>query len=294
MWKYSPVPFLKGDHPLVMAHRGDSAKYPENSLPALEEAYALNVDVLETDLRITKDNDIIIFHDARVNRTTNGKGKVKRYTLSELKRLEQGYNFEQRTLNGVNYPFRDKGLEVQSVEEVLTKFPDVKFNMDIKDRDKRAPRILAKMLHENNAEDRVMVGSFHHKQIERFRLLSAAPTSASTLEVWKFRRKVKKWLKENPKKIFEKHTIITQEEILEETVPYFALQIPEKFAFLQVFDSAEFIEVCHKLNIAVHVWTINDPEDMNRLLDWNVDGIFSDKPLLLKEIIKSKFENGNF
>lgn len=288
MWKKSPVPFLKGKRPLVMAHRGDSFNVPENTLPAYEDAYNLKVDVIETDLRITKDNEIIFFHDAKVNRTTDGQGTVKSHTLFDLKKLNQGYRFE-----GVNelkgtYPYRGKGLQIQSLEEILTRFPDIKFNMDIKDRTKNAPEVLARKLKELDAEDRVMVGSFHHKQINRFREMSGAPTSASPFEVLSFRKKIREWIRKNKEFNYNQEIFLEQEIIMGEALPYFALQIPEKFMLMKSFRDSKFIKVSHMLNIAVHVWTINDPGDMFRLLDWCVDGIFTDKPKMLLEIVEFK------
>lgn len=288
MWKRSPVPFLKGKRPLIMAHRGDSFNVPENSLPAYEDAYKLNVDVIETDLRLTKDDEIIFFHDAKVNRTTNGKGTVKSLTLYELKNLDQGFRFE-----GVNelkgaYPYRGKGLQIQSLEEILSRFSDVKFNMDIKDKLKKAPEVLANKLKELDAEDRVMVGSFHHKQINRFREMSGAPTSASPIEVLRFRKRIREWIKKNKEFDYNQEIHLEQEIIMGEALPYFALQIPEKYMGVRTFRDSKFIKVSHMLDIAVHVWTINDPGDMFRLLDWGVDGIFSDKPKMLLEIVEFK------
>ena len=291
MWKRSPVPFLQGKGPLVMAHRGDSANIPENTLQAFQDAYDLGVDVIETDLRITKDEQVVFFHDRTVNRTTNGRGAVKSYTLRELKKLDQGYRYRGVGELKGTYPFRGQGFQIQSLDEILTRFPDMRFNMDIKDRDPKAPEILAHKLRELDVEHRVMVGSFHDKQIKSFRLQSGAPTSASTQEVWHFRQSVRKWLKENPNLIYSDDTKLEQEEILGEPVLYFALQIPEKVSFLKVFNGSKFIQIAHLLDIAVHVWTVNDPGDMFRLLDWGVDGIFSDNPKILQEIVRFKFRN---
>jgi len=272
-----------------MAHRGDSANIPENTFQAYKDAFDLNVDVIETDLRITKDNEFIFFHDARVNRTTNGNGFVRSFTLNELKKLDQGYRFRTEETPKGKYLFRDMGFKIQSLEEILTKFPKMKFNMDIKDRIPSAPKILAEKLNVLDADHRVMIGSFHHKQLERFRLLSGAPTSASPIEVWNFRQKVIKWLKQNPTFNFESEIKLEQEEIMGDALPYFALQIPERFAFIKILAGKKFVTICHMLDIAVHIWTVNDPGDMFRLLDWGIDGIFSDDPKMLLDIVEFKF-----
>ncbi|MHA1483381.1 MAG: glycerophosphodiester phosphodiesterase [Candidatus Heimdallarchaeaceae archaeon] len=289
MWKRSPVPFLKGKKPLVMAHRGDSVNVPENTFQSIKDAFDLRVDVIEADLRITKDEEIVFFHDATINRTTNGRGFVKSYTLKEVKMFEQGYNFQGVGEFKKTYPFRGAGFQIQSVDDILTLFPKMRFNMDIKDVDPKAPEILAKKLKKFDAESRVMVGSFHTKQLERFREMSGAPTSAGPSEVWHFRQRVKKWMKKNVNKPLGDVKYLEQEEILGFPLPYFALQIPEKIFLLKIFRGPRFFQIAHLLNIAIHVWTVNEPGDMFRLLDWGVDGIFSDNPKLLKEIVDFKF-----
>ena len=242
MWKRSSIPYLQGNHPLVMAHRGDSANIPENTLQAYQDAYDLKVDVIETDLRITKDEQIIFFHDKKVNRTTNGKGLVISHTLADLKKLDQGHWFEGKEKDEGKFPFRGKGFQIQSLEEILTRFPNIRFNMDIKDKDPRAPKLLAKKLKELDSEERVMVGSFHHKQLKRFRELSSVPTSASPVEVWAFRQKVNRWIKKHPdlNDNFSTKKDMEQKDFFGKPLPYFALQIPEKVGFLPVFKGSEF------------------------------------------------------
>ncbi|MHA1220655.1 MAG: glycerophosphodiester phosphodiesterase family protein, partial [Candidatus Heimdallarchaeota archaeon] len=124
--------------------------------------------------------------------------------------------------------------------------------------------------------------------LKRFRLNSGAPTSASPIEVFKLRYKVRKWIRKNEGFDYTQKHKLDQEEVLGEALPYFALQIPEKFFFLRTFRGPKFFNVCHMLDVAVHVWTVNDPGDMFRLLDWGVDGIFSDTPKMLLDIVKFK------
>ncbi|MEA2070241.1 MAG: glycerophosphodiester phosphodiesterase [Asgard group archaeon] len=290
MFRESVVPYLRGEQPLVMAHRGDSKAFPENSLPSFENALKLGADVIETDLRLTKDNRLVCFHDRRVNRLTNGKGRVKNYTLLDLKELELGYDFSIIIDNEVNYPWRGKGLEILSLQEILTMFPKIRFNLDIKDRLPEAIIQLTKLLHTLDAENRVMVSSFHHKQLQRFREVSGAPTSASPWEIFLFRGKIMKWLKQ-----FEEEEIDTelqknptQDDVFDGPLPYFAVQVPKKFLFFQVIPSPNFIRLAHKTEIAVHVWTVDSPENMIKYLDWGIDGIFTNKPKLLIEILDNR------
>jgi glycerophosphoryl diester phosphodiesterase len=272
-----------------MAHRGNSAEYPENSLQALEEAVALNVDVIESDLRLTKDNEMILFHDRKLNRTTNGKGSVKKKTLAELKKLDLGYWFVKDSKDSKKkYPFRGKGYRLSTLDEVLQKYPNMRFNFDIKDIDKKAPKILAKKLEENNAIERVMIGSFHHKQLKRFRKNSKTLTAASPIEVWRFRRKVLHWYSKKDTVTEQLSGEKLQKEIFKKKLPYKALQIPPRFSFFTLLDDPSLIYASHFFDIAVHVWTINNPQKMNELLDWNVDGIFTDKPQTLIEVMNKR------
>ncbi|MHA1819879.1 MAG: glycerophosphodiester phosphodiesterase [Promethearchaeota archaeon] len=282
--------------PLIMAHRGDSSKYPENTILSFRDAYNMGVDVIETDVRMTRDGVLVFNHDSKVDRTTNGKGKISSFTFNELQKLDAGYRFRD---NKGKLSFRNKGLKILSVREVLDEFKDIRFNMDIKDKVPKAAEELAKLLKELDAEQRVQVGSFHQKQINYFRTLSNAPTSAGPIESWRFFRAFKYWHKlskkvQNNSEAFDLHEILKRsvekyfdlENLKRDdkyNFPFISLTIPEGLYFFKII-SKEFIRFAHNLNIAVFVWTINDKNDMERLLTWGVDGIFTDKPLLLKMV----------
>ena len=285
MWKHSPLPFLNNsekNRPLVIAHRGDSSNVPENTIQAFEDAFKLDVDCLETDVHITKDNQFVLFHDDAVDRTTEAKGLISSFTLSELKKLDAGYRFQPP-----NFPFRGKGLQIQTLDEILQKFP-IRFNLDIKDKDPKVPKLLAEKLKELRVEDRVMVASFHQGQIKRFRRFSDIPTSAGRKEVFKFWRIAKKWIRKHHNNV-EK---LSQKKIFGSELPYYALQIPERNYFLR-FITPELIKFAHinGIDISIQVWTINDDKDIRRFLDWGIDGIFTDKPKLMLETLKSLRKN---
>ncbi|MHA1551753.1 MAG: glycerophosphodiester phosphodiesterase [Candidatus Heimdallarchaeaceae archaeon] len=263
IWKTSGIPFLKGKRPLVMAHRGRSAFTPESSFLAFKEAYDLNVDVLETDIRITKDGIPVIFHDETLDRTTNGKGKISDFNLDELMAFDLGYWHTKKEKG--EYPFRNMGLHILPLQSFFEKFPRVKINLDIKDEFKQAPSILFETIKDSGAEQRVLVGSFHNKQIIRFREISKhfeIPTSANSKEVLAFVSNL--W-------IFSKKD-------------YCALQVPLTHSFIKIV-TASSIKKAHRNRIAVHPWTINNKEIMLSLLSWKIDGIFTDDPELLIEVL---------
>ena len=262
-------PFLSPSRPLVMAHRGDQTVSPEHSLLALKNASLLEIDYIETDIRITKDHELILFHDSTLDRTTNAKGRIINYTLDQLKNeIDVGYRF---TLdNGKTFPCRGKDWRVVTLKEAFQIFPDMRFNLDIKNTEPKTPSLLAELITEFSRENSVIVGSFHHDQIIRFRkLLPNIPTAASPTEVRNF---------------LLRHKIRVNRLI---TPKYLVLQVPVHYNGSRVVTSG-FVNDAHSRNIAVHVWTINDRPTMEWLLELGVDGIFTDDPWLLLEALQEK------
>jgi len=106
--------------PLIMAHRGDSGNTPENTMIALENAVEIGVDVLESDIHLTKDDEIVLFHDEDLKRTTGKEGTIRCPTLNELMEIDLGVNF---TLdNGDTYPFTDNGHKIVTLREAFERF----------------------------------------------------------------------------------------------------------------------------------------------------------------------------
>lgn len=253
-----------------MAHRGDQSAAPENTILALKSAVSLGADVLETDVRMTRDGQLVLFHDETLERTTDGKGKVSEFTLDELQQLDFGFNFTPD--GGKTYPFRDMGLTVVTLEEALSKFPNVAFNLDIKDTDPQAPELLARLLREYDREESVIVASFHPRQIERFRqILPTVKTAAHPMEVRRFI-------------MLQRLRIPT---ILVPRMNVFAFQVPLAYNGQQIV-TKRFIERAHRKGIQVHVWTINERSTMEQLITMGVDGIFTDKPSLLVDVLRDR------
>jgi glycerophosphoryl diester phosphodiesterase len=256
--------------PLVMAHRGESGNIPENTMAALESAANLGVDVLESDVHLTKDDEVVLFHDDTLSRTTGSEGAIRSYRLEELLQFDFGYTFTKD--GGATFPFRGKGHKIITLREAFERFPKMNFNLDIKDTFPAATIELARLISEMDRKEYVIVASFHGSQIERFReLMPDVPTSAHPGEVQKF----------------VLNTKIGFPRIKQENIRYRAFQVPIKSGPITVV-TEKFIKKAHELNIAVHVWTINDENTMNRLLDLGVDGIFTDQPALLKTVLRKR------
>ncbi|MHA1614834.1 MAG: glycerophosphodiester phosphodiesterase [Candidatus Thorarchaeota archaeon] len=258
------------ERPLIMAHRGDSGNTPENTMIALENAVEIGVDVLESDLHLTKDDEIVLFHDEDLKRTTGKEGTIRSHTLDELMEIDLGIKFTRD--NGDTYPFRGKGHKIVTLREAFDKFPNVIFNLDIKDTFLAAPTELARIISKMNQKDSVIVASFHDHQLERFRELSPEVlTSAHPGEVKRFVL--------NSKFGFPR--------IKRQDIQYRAFQVPIKSGPLTVV-TKKFVRKAHELDLAVHVWTINDETTMNYLLDLGIDGIFTDQPVLLRKVLQKR------
>ena len=261
-------PFRSPHRPLVMGHRGDQTVSPENTLLALKNAALLELDVIETDIRMTKDNELILFHDETLDRTTNKTGSVKNYTLDELNHVDLGYSF---TLDGgKTFPARGQDWKVVPLRQAFDLFPEMKFNLDIKDVDPLAPEILAKIIREYSREDSIMVGSFHHHQIQKFRkILPNVNTSASPQEIRRFLT----------------FTALYLERFI--TPRYSAFQVPISHQNRTIV-TKRFVKTAHAKNLAVHVWVVNDRLTIEYLIQIGVDGIFTDDPWLLLEVLQEK------
>jgi glycerophosphoryl diester phosphodiesterase len=256
--------------PLIMAHRGESGNIPENTILALEAAIDIGVDVLESDIRFTKDDVPILYHDEDLVRITGKDEKVRKKKLDELMQFDLGYNFT--TDVGRTYPFRGRGLTVVTLEEALKRFPNIILNLDIKDTFKEAPDEVARILLENGRTEKIMIASFNPKQLKRFRKKAPMiPTSAHPNEVRNFIIGVR----------------MRAMGMFVRSIAYRAFQVPEAMGSMQII-TPNFVKAAHDKDIAVHVWTINNRPDMERLLDMEVNGIFTDFPSVLREVLEDR------
>lgn len=163
---------LHFDRPIILAHRGGSHLAPEHTMPAFEKSAQLGVDGFEVDIRLTKDEEIIVFHDATIDRTTDGFGLVADMTLEEINAFNHGYQFED--VDG-NRPFRDKKVDVVTLRALLETYSTMLVNIDIKDapdtyEGSLMPSKLWRLIEELRVADRVVVTSFYSEQVDRFNL----------------------------------------------------------------------------------------------------------------------------
>lgn len=280
MWPVKARPeraFYRADDPevLVIAHRGGRGLAPEGTLTAFDHAVSLGADVLEFDTHLTKDGHLVVIHDNTVDRTTNGTGKINEMTLEEVQDLDAGYQF---TNEKDEYAFRDQGIYIPTVEEVFQKYPNMRFLIELKDTN--VPEMYEEMIQElwhliqnYQMEDNVMVGSFAHEINERFEEVSKGniPIGAGEEEVRDFATK----------------HVARLNGLAASNVD--SLQLPTEGDGFDL-TSKNIIQSAKARNISVYYWTINDKETMNELIDKKVNGIMTDYPDLLIEVLEERNE----
>lgn len=251
--------------PIAFAHRGGARLWPENTLLAFEKAIEAGCRFIETDVHMTRDGTIVVHHDPSVERTTDGRGHVRNMSLAELRRLDAGHWF---TRDGVDYPYRHRSLRVPTLEEAVSLDPEVRFNVDIKQRTPPMVEALWRFIDQRGLHERFLIASEDHATLQAFRALArgTVATSASRREVLTF--------------------LGAARARLERTLPvaFEALQVPWRAMGMTVVDP-RFVQAAHRRGVQVHVWTVDERADMRRLLDLEIDGIMSDRPdVLLDEL----------
>jgi len=253
-------PFFAGERPgvQVIAHRGGAGLRPEETLEAYDNAGRLGADILEIDARATADGAIVCLHDATVDRTTDGSGPVAALTLAELRRFDAGYRWTQD--GGRTFPYRGKGLQVPTLEEVLKRHAPSRMVIEMKVRTPDFAQSLCSVARDVGMTHRVLVASFDYATLAAFR--QACPEVATSMS-------------QREAQIF---WLLARLRLAAASSPAaVALQVPERFAGVEVL-APFLLEAARSRNLRVHAWTINEDEAMRRLITLGVDGIMTDRP----------------
>ncbi len=249
--------FFDAPGPWAIAHQGGRRLWPENTLYAFDQAASLGVDVLEMDLRVTSDGELVVIHDATVDSTTEGTGRVDEMTLAELRALDAGYRFDD---GSGGFQFRDGGLTIPTLDEVLLRFETSRLILEMKAFTPELAARLCTILKAHHASMRVLVASVGHDSMRAFRAgCPSVATSATMREALL---------------LYQLHRVRLASLYRS---PAVALQIPEMFRDRRVVN-AELVELADDYNLKIQVWTVNDEADMKRLLDLGVQGIMTDHP----------------
>lgn len=245
--------------PLLLAHRGGVALPAnagiENSLRAVANAVELGIGYIETDARASVDGVAFAFHDEHLGRVAPNSGFGERpfgsLTAAEIRSVR---------LSG--------GEHLTTIGEMLESFPGTKFNIDVKTTPVIVPTVRA--IEEADAGGRVLIASFSHRRLSiARRLLPAVATSTSPREIgalWLGRGRTRGLARRNGA---------------------VCLQVPEYYRGRRVV-TPRFLAAAHGEGLQVHVWTVDEPDDVNRLLDAGVDGLITDRPDVVREVLEQR------
>lgn len=246
---------------LVIAHRGFSGEYPENTLLSIRKAVELGVDMIEVDARLSRDKKLVLMHDKKLNRTTNGKGRVSRKTLEEIKKLK---------IKKIN-------LSIPTLEEVfkIIKKSKTKLNIEIKTIWPALP--LVRLIKNYKMENKVLISS---GSITPLKVIKKEIPSLKTAYIF-FNSNYPKW-----------DYFATSIAKLSFKLTYRLILFVAKSARVNnvhlsyLFATKGFIKKLHKRGYKVNVWTVNTKALMKKLIGRGVDGIFTNCPDKLKRILK--------
>jgi glycerophosphoryl diester phosphodiesterase len=253
-------PFFAIPRPIAIGHRGSAGDAPENTLPSFARALEAGAAILESDVRLTRDGVPVLIHDDEVSRVTEASGSVGALELAELQRLDAGFRYSPDA--GRSHPFRGRGLRIPTLAEAFEAFPAARFNLELK---QDLPGIVERTLEVVRAarrEELTLLTAADDALMARLRAVLARDAcdvalGASTGDVLDFVRTALSGERPRPGPM--------------------ALQIPAEFAG-RPLATRELVRHAHAHAVQVHVWTVNDPAEMERLLDLGVDGIVSDHP----------------
>jgi glycerophosphoryl diester phosphodiesterase len=260
--------FFAGQLPRKFAHRGASGTHPENTMEAFRAGHDLGAEAFELDVHRSADGHIIVFHDDVLGRTTDGSGSIRDRPLADLERVDAGFRFSPD--GGRSFPFRGSGVRIPAFREVLEAFPETPIIVEIKQDSPPLEEDLARLLRETDSGERCLVFSLEQAPLMRYRELEPEqPTGFGPDDVSDFLRRLgsDSWNGYRP--------------------PAVAFAVPTRWHGTQIV-SRPFIDAAHGFGCEVYVWTVNDPREMEALLDLGVDGLITDFPERLSRLLAGR------
>lgn len=255
---------------LVIAHRGGKNLAPENTMVAFRNADSIGADVLEMDIRLSRDSVLVCHHDATINRCSDGIGSIAEKTYAQLATYNFGYHFRDFKNE---LTFRDKKVRIPTTREVLKSFPKRTFMIEVKEsgeRGKLAADSLIYLIERFNLHERVILGSFHDE------ICAYLKSTDNSLNVCAGKKAITRFVLS--KKLGLGFLTRTQ---------YDALPLPMKSMGMRLYRKS-LIRTAKKKNYDLYYWTVNDIESMRKLLANGVDGIITDRPDQLLSILSRK------
>jgi glycerophosphoryl diester phosphodiesterase len=263
-------PYFAIPRPIAIGHRGSAGDTPENTLESFARGLAAGAAILESDVHLSRDGVPVLIHDDGVGRVTEGAGPVRELTHAELRRLDAGWRFSPD--GGKTHPFRGRGLRIPTLAEALAAFPGARFNLELKEDVPGIVECTLEVVREAEREALTLLTAAEDALMARLRARLAGErrsvaVGAATGDVLDFVRSAVEGSRPRPGPM--------------------ALQIPAGFAG-RPLATPELVRHAHAHGVQVHVWTVNDPAEMARLLDLGVDGIVSDFPARAAEVCAAR------
>jgi glycerophosphoryl diester phosphodiesterase len=245
--------YLDGPGPVAMAHRGGAIEHLENTLPAFQACVDMGYRYLETDVRVTADGVLVVFHDPTLERVTDRPGRIEHLTWAEISAARIG------------------GREpIMALEDLLGAWPDVRFNLDIKAAGVLAP--LVRTVRRLKVADRICLGSFSDARIAAARRLfgpavctSLGPRGVAALRLSSYSPRAAGLVR----------------------IQAGCAQVPLQLGGRALVDE-RFIAAAHARDLQVHVWTVDTEEETTAMLDLGVDGVMTDRPAMLRELLEKR------
>jgi len=264
-----PLNFFAGSKPRIIGHRGAAGEAPENTLPAFQRAFADGAAFVELDVRGSADGEAVIIHDETLDRTTDGHGAVNDLSLAALKQLDAGYRFTKDA--GATYPYRGQRIEIPTLAELFSFLPEARAIVEIKQSSpSMVKRVIETVLQAGKERD-VLLATEEDRIMAEIRAElgeNALPIATGFCygEVAAFME----WLQDGCAEAYHP--------------PGQAMQLPCEFQG-RTLVSTQTVHAAHALGTEMFVWTINDLDEMARLLSLRVDGIITDFPGRLRALL---------
>ena len=245
-------PYLDWPYFHAFAHRGGVGFAPENTMSAFQDAVDLGYVFLETDVHLTADGVVVAFHDEDLSRTCGVNVRIEDLTWSELQDIR---------VNGAH--------NIPLLEEILSTWPSVRVNIDCKSDAVVEP--LIGLLRRKGVLERICIGSFSDKRLSQVRASLGEDVCTSL----------------GPRGVARLLAATTSHDRLASGLTAHVAQVPVKQGLLPLV-TKRFVETAHRIGMLVHVWTIDDPQEMSRLIDLGVDGIMSDDIRALRDVLTAR------
>ncbi|MDA9091180.1 glycerophosphodiester phosphodiesterase [Porticoccaceae bacterium] len=259
--RVAPLAYYQTNTFDILAHGNGRALFPGNTIEAGVNALAVGADILEMDVHLAADNVLVLRHDATIDSTTNGSGRIDEMTLAEIQAYDVGFH-------EIDYPdlVAAPGIKVPALRSLFERLPASRFLIELKPLNTAPADELCRLIKEYGLVNQVVVGSFHDSVLDHFReICPTVPTSLGQTEAT--------WLvllgKFGLGHLYDS--------------PGYSVQLPMGEDGFIVTPS--LVKAIHQLNMRIEVWTINDPQTMQSLMDMGVDGIITDRPDVLEGLV---------